>query len=70
MAGSLGGGGGGGGALLAALHLAVWQMLALMGTHREGASWTACPGFRGGVGVGNRERSRLQGRQWSFGLGD
>lgn len=51
------------GGLLAALHLAMWQMLALMGTHRKGASLTACPGFNGRRWEWRTECSRPQGRQ-------
>ena len=45
-------------------------MLALIGTHREGASLTAWVFRWEGWGVGDREHSGLQDRQpQSFGLG-
>lgn len=54
--------------LFAALHLAEWQM----GTHRERGFTDCLSRFPWeGVGVRNRECSRLQDRQQqSFGLGD
>lgn len=36
------------GGLLAALHLAMWQMLALIGAHEEGSLMTAFPGVSEG----------------------